>query len=101
MPRQRRATPVAGRGPVTRPVTNSAMMVERWPRTGLLFPGHEGPGQNRGMGMSTIGGWTAPGFEEVRQAFEANFDRGSEVGAAFGAYHRGRKVVDLWGGIAD
>ncbi len=77
------------------------MMVEQWPRTGLLFPGHEGPGQNRGMGMSTIGGWTAPGFEEVRQVFEANFDRGSEVGAAFGAYHRGHKVVDLWGGIAD
>ena len=26
---------------------------------------------------------------------------GSEVGAAFCAYHRGEKVVDLWGGVAD
>ncbi len=52
--------------------------------------------------METIvRGWTAPGFEAVREAFQGNFDRGSEVGAAFGAYHRGEPVVDLWGGIAD
>ncbi len=48
-----------------------------------------------------IGGRTAPGFEEVRKAFQSNFDRGSEVGAAFSAYHRGEPVVDLWGGVAD
>ena len=54
------------------------------------------------MSMETIiRGWTAPGFEAVREAFQANFDRGSEAGAAFGAYHRGEPVVDLWGGIAD
>lgn len=47
------------------------------------------------------GGWTAPGWEAVRQAFEANFADGAEVGAAFAAYHRGHKVVDLWGGVAD
>ena len=51
--------------------------------------------------MTTIGGWTAPGFEDVRLAFDANFAEGSEVGAAFAAFHRGRKVVDLWGGLAD
>jgi CubicO group peptidase (beta-lactamase class C family) len=51
--------------------------------------------------MAQIEGWTAPGFEGVRDAFAANFDDGSEVGAAFAAYHRGQKVVDLWGGIAD
>ena len=51
--------------------------------------------------MTTISGWVAPGFEAVREAFQANFDAGSEVGAAFAAYHRGEKVVDLWGGIAD
>lgn len=51
--------------------------------------------------MTTISGWVAPGFETVRQAFQANFDAGAEVGAAFAAYHRGNKVVDLWGGIAD
>jgi CubicO group peptidase (beta-lactamase class C family) len=51
--------------------------------------------------VTTINGWTAPGFEEVREAFQANFDDGLEAGAAFGAYHRGQKVVDLWGGVAD
>jgi CubicO group peptidase (beta-lactamase class C family) len=51
--------------------------------------------------VSKISGWVAPGFEGVRDAFQANFDAGVEVGAAFGAYHRGEKVVDLWGGIAD
>ena len=51
--------------------------------------------------MTSPQGWTAPGFEGVRQAFERNFAEGSEVGASFAAYHRGRKVVDLWGGVAD
>jgi CubicO group peptidase (beta-lactamase class C family) len=48
-----------------------------------------------------IDGWTAPGFENVRETFEKNFESGLEVGAAFAAYHHGRQVVDLWGGIAD
>ncbi len=51
--------------------------------------------------MTTINGWTAPGFEGVLDAFQANFDDQMEAGAAFGAYHRGQKVVDLWGGVAD
>ena len=49
----------------------------------------------------TTHGWTASGFEGVRDAFEKNFADGLEVGAAFSAYHRGQKVVDLWGGVAD
>ena len=48
-----------------------------------------------------INGWTAAGFEGVRDRFEKNFADGLEVGAAFCAYHRGEKVVDLWGGLAD
>jgi len=52
-------------------------------------------------GAITIRGWAAPGFETVREVFQGNFDAGSEVGAAFAAYHRGKKVVDLWGGVAD
>jgi CubicO group peptidase (beta-lactamase class C family) len=48
-----------------------------------------------------IDGWTASGFEGVRDAFDANFAAGKEVGAAFTAYHDGRKVVDLWGGVAN
>jgi CubicO group peptidase (beta-lactamase class C family) len=51
--------------------------------------------------MSDIHGWTAPGFEGVRDAFAKNFADGTEVGAAFSAYHRGAKVADLWGGVAD
>lgn len=51
--------------------------------------------------MADVHGWTAPGFEGVRDAMVANFDGGTEVGAAFSAYHRGQKVVDLWGGVAD
>jgi CubicO group peptidase (beta-lactamase class C family) len=51
--------------------------------------------------VANIDGSVEPGFENVREAFEKNFANGSEVGAAFSAYHRGRKVVDLWGGIAD
>jgi CubicO group peptidase (beta-lactamase class C family) len=49
----------------------------------------------------TIEGWTAPGFEHVRDKFAQNFDEGLEVGAAFAAYQDGEPVVDLWGGIAD
>ncbi len=51
--------------------------------------------------MAKTNGWVAPGFETVREAFTANFDDGLEAGAAFSAYHRGQKVVDLWGGVAD
>jgi CubicO group peptidase (beta-lactamase class C family) len=53
------------------------------------------------MTNAEIDGWTAPGFEAVRTAFEKNFAEGLEVGAAFSAYHRGEMVADLWGGIAD
>ncbi|MDH3706866.1 MAG: beta-lactamase family protein [Acidimicrobiia bacterium] len=49
----------------------------------------------------TTQGWTAQGFEGVRDAFAHNLESGQEVGAAFSAYHRGQKVVDLWGGTAD
>ncbi len=51
--------------------------------------------------MTSTEGWTAPGWEGVRDAFDENFEQGLEVGAAFSAYHRGEKVVDLWGGVAD
>ncbi|MHB8329971.1 MAG: serine hydrolase domain-containing protein [Acidimicrobiales bacterium] len=51
--------------------------------------------------MSVPSGWTAPGWEAVAGAFRANFEHGNEVGAAFSAFHRGEKVVDLWGGVAD
>jgi CubicO group peptidase (beta-lactamase class C family) len=39
------------------------------------------------------------GFEIVREAFAENFAGRGELGGACCAYHRGEKVVDLWGGI--
>jgi CubicO group peptidase (beta-lactamase class C family) len=49
----------------------------------------------------TIHGTVSKGFERVREAFETNFRDGGEVGAAFCLHVKSRKVVDLWGGIAD
>ena len=39
------------------------------------------------------------GFEAVRDAFADNFSRRHELGGACCVYHRGEKVVDLWGGV--
>jgi CubicO group peptidase (beta-lactamase class C family) len=46
-----------------------------------------------------IEGEIAAGFEPVREAFEENFARRHELGGACCVYHRGEKVVDLWGGV--
>lgn len=46
-----------------------------------------------------VKGQVSPGFERVRQVFEENFTHRHELGGACCAYHRGRKVVDLWGGV--
>jgi CubicO group peptidase (beta-lactamase class C family) len=51
--------------------------------------------------MSTVQGHCDPAFSGVRDAFEQNFAEGREIGAAVAVYAGGRKVVDLWGGIAD
>lgn len=48
-----------------------------------------------------VAGFVRPGFEAVREAFEANFARRHELGAACCVYRRGEKVVDLWGGVRD
>ena len=49
--------------------------------------------------ISAISGFVKPGFEAVREAFVENFERRNELGAACCIYHRGEKVVDLWGGV--
>lgn len=52
----------------------------------------------------TVEGFVAPGFEPVREAFAANFERAgdyAEAGAAFSVYREGEVVADLWGGYAD
>ena len=47
----------------------------------------------------SVAGLVRPGFEAVREAFVENFERRDELGAACCVFHRGEKVVDLWGGI--
>lgn len=46
-----------------------------------------------------IQGCVKPGFEAVRDAFADNFLRRGELGGACCAYHKGEKIVDLWGGV--
>src|SRR4026209_280217 len=46
-----------------------------------------------------IEGEVTRGFEAVREAFAENFTRRHELGGACCVYHRGEKVVDLWGGV--
>jgi len=49
-------------------------------------------------------GSVAPGFEAVREQFEANFlreDLTCDVGASLSVYKHGKRVVDLWGGYRD
>ena len=48
-----------------------------------------------------IDGIVEPGFEGVRDAFARNFEEHGDVGAGFCLHVEGRKVVDLWGGVAD
>ncbi len=45
-------------------------------------------------------GYVAPGFEHVRDIFEAQL-ASDELGAGFAAIRDGQVVVDLWGGWAD
>lgn len=46
-----------------------------------------------------IHGFVKKGYEAVREAFAENFSSRRELGAACCVYHRGEKVVDLWGGV--
>ena len=57
--------------------------------------------EGRETGRPAIAGFAKPGFQAVREAFIENFERRGELGAACCVYHRGEKVVDLWGGIRD
>jgi CubicO group peptidase (beta-lactamase class C family) len=48
---------------------------------------------------SGVQGHVSRGFEAVREAFVENFVRRGELGGACCVFHRGEKIVDLWGGI--
>ena len=47
---------------------------------------------------STAEPGVAEGFGAVADAFQRNFTDPGEGAAAVAVFHRGRKVVDLWGG---
>ncbi|MDO8378403.1 serine hydrolase domain-containing protein [Phenylobacterium sp.] len=51
--------------------------------------------------MTEIFGTCAPAFFAVREAFEANFAKGEELGARFSLVRKGEVLVDLWAGFAD
>src|SRR5919199_2140590 len=53
------------------------------------------------MTPAPIHGDVTAGFERVADEFRRNFERRRELGAACCVYHRGEKVVDLWGGYRD
>ena len=53
----------------------------------------------KGSARIRIDGQVSAGFEAVRDAFAENFSRRHELGGACCVYHRGKKVVDLWGGV--
>lgn len=51
--------------------------------------------------MTTVSGTCDERFEGVREAFEANFEHGLDVGASVAVFVDGEPVVDLWGGHRD
>ena len=51
------------------------------------------------LDLTGVQGHVSAGFECVRDAFVQNFARRHEVGGACCVFHRGDKVVDLWGGM--
>jgi len=51
--------------------------------------------------QTPIFGYVKEGFENIKTAFEGNFEKRKEVGACCCVYYRGEKVVDLWGGFRD
>ena len=63
-----------------------------------MKPGTSG-GTMVAVASHVVEGHVSRGFEAVRDAFEENFARRGELGGACCAYHRGEKVVDLWGGV--
>ncbi|MGV9855962.1 serine hydrolase domain-containing protein [Streptomyces sp. NPDC003442] len=51
--------------------------------------------------MRSYSGWVDEGFGGVADVFARNFEEFPELGAATTVFVGGRKVVELWGGVAD
>ena len=70
--------------------------------TALLQQNHSRPRpqtSDRVSELEEVHGHVSRGFEAVGEAFAENFAQRRELGGACCVYHRGEKVVDLWGGI--
>lgn len=53
------------------------------------------------MTATLIHGTCDPSFSHLRDTFAENFQSRDDVGAAVAVYRDGRKVADLWGGVAN
>ena len=51
--------------------------------------------------MAVVQGTVESGYEAVRDLLEQQFAEDMHIGAGVSVYHHGRKVVDIWGGIAN
>src|SRR5687768_12989306 len=63
-----------------------------------MFPASRFTSENSNA-LVSVNGYVDPGFDAVRQVFKENFTRRRELGGACCAFFRGKKIVDLWGGI--
>jgi CubicO group peptidase (beta-lactamase class C family) len=50
---------------------------------------------------SVVQGTVAPGFEAASDLLERQVAAGEHIGFGVCVYHHGKKVVDVWGGLAD
>ena len=55
----------------------------------------------KGETMRTVRGHVEPAFAPVSDVLEQQVTNGEHIGAGVCVYHRGRKVVDIWVGLAD
>jgi len=69
------------------------------PSEALMFPAAAQFSPADATSRVAVHGDVSPGFEGVRDVFIENFSSRHELGGACCAYYRGKKVVDLWGGI--
>ena len=48
-----------------------------------------------------VAGFVADGFEKLQTTFQEIISEAPDSGAAISIWHKGKNVVNLWGGLAD
>jgi CubicO group peptidase (beta-lactamase class C family) len=48
-----------------------------------------------------VQGTVEKGWEAVKEHYQRFFDSGNDLGSQLAVYHKGKKVVDLWAGVAN